>query len=219
MDMKSVSTHTIQRLPKYLSYLKSLPKSQIVNISSTSIADALGLNNVQVRKDLAVVSTGGRPKVGYQVGDLIHDLERFLGYENTTSAVIAGAGNLGRALITYEGFKGYGLDIVAAFDMDENLIGTAVQGRQVFHVSQMKELCRSMNIKIGIIAVPVHAAQMVCDIMVESGILAIWNFSPTHLTVTEEVLVQSENMASSLAILSNHLAEKIFIDQNRKAEK
>ena len=107
MEKRSVSTQTLQRLPLYLNYLRSLPDDTPENISATAIADALRLGDVQVRKDLASVSSGGRPKVGYVTRDLTADLERFLGYHDVDTAVLVGAGNLGRSLLSYGGHGGH----------------------------------------------------------------------------------------------------------------
>ncbi len=214
MDKKrsaaAISIQALQRLPVYLKYLKSLPKEDVLNISSTSIAEALDLNDVQVRKDLALVSSGGRPKVGYILRYLIFDMEQFLGYNDSNSAVIVGAGNLGRALLAYNGFSEYGLDIVAAFDVDKSLIGTTVNGRPVLSAEKLLDLCSRMKVRIGIITVPDHEAQAVCDKLVEGGILAILNFAHVRLKVPDHVLVQNENLACSLAVLSKHLAEQLF---------
>lgn len=117
--MRSVSKQTLERLPAYLNYLKSLPEEEAPNISATIIAEELGLNDVQVRKDLAMISSGGRPKVGYITAGLIQDIEQFLGYGNADRAVIVGAGHLGQALLCYHGFSEYGLEVVAAFDADQ----------------------------------------------------------------------------------------------------
>ncbi len=209
MDYKSVSVQTISRLPRYLNYLKGLPKGSISNISATMIAEALGLNDVQVRKDLSLVSDGGRPKIGYAIEELITDIEHFLGYDDTHSAVLVGVGNLGTALLSYGGFAEYGLDIVAAFDVNESLVGCKVNGKQIFPLTKLIDLCKRMQIKIGIITVPNYEAQKVCDMLVESGVQAIWNFAPVHLNAPPEVLIQSENMACSLALLSKHLSEKL----------
>ncbi|ABN51660.1 MAG TPA: redox-sensing transcriptional repressor Rex [Hungateiclostridium thermocellum] len=206
---KAISKQTLLRLPSYLSYLKSLPKQDGEYVSATMIASALGLNDVQVRKDLACVSKKGRPKLGYVAEELIRDIESFLGYDSLNDAIIVGAGRLGGALLSYEGFKEYGLNIVAAFDIDESKIGTEICGRKIFPLDKMKELCRRMKIRIGIITVPADSAQKVCDMLVDSGIYAIWNFAPVHLKVPDNILVQQENMAASLAVLSAHLAEAI----------
>lgn len=211
MTHKSISAQALRRLPMYLNYLKSLPAEHSLNISATMIAEALRLNDVQVRKDLALVSTGGRPKIGYITKNLIFDIENFLGYDNADSAVLAGAGDLGRALLSYEGFSKYGLNIVAAFDVDDKLIGTAINGKKVLSSDKLKDLCSRMKVRIGIIAVPAPHAQEICNLMVESGILAIWNFAPVHLSVPEHIIVQNEDMAFSLARLSKNLSEKLCV--------
>lgn len=198
MESKSVSAQTLRRLPLYLNYLKSLPKDSTLNISATAIAEALSLNDVQVRKDLALISSGGRPKIGYVTGNLITDIEEFLGYDDSGSAVIVGAGNLGRALLSYEGFKEYGIDIVAAFDTKCSIIGTPINGKQIFPAVKLADLCRRMKIKLGIITVPPQEAQKVCHDLVNGGVSAIWNFAPVHLNVPENILVKNENLACSL---------------------
>ena len=204
---QNISKHTLQRLPMYLSYIKGLPEDAPKNISATTIAEALQLNDVQVRKDLASVSSSGKPKVGYNVKDLIAELEAFLGYNDIDNAVIVGAGSLGKALLNYSGFKAYGLNIIAAFDLCEE--PTEFQGKTVFPIAQLESFCRKVNIHIGIITVPASSAQEICDLLVNSGIRAIWNFAPVHLVVPDSILVQNENMASSLALLSNHLREQM----------
>ena len=204
---QNISKHTLQRLPMYLSYIKGLPEDAPKNISATTIAEALQLNDVQVRKDLASVSSSGKPKVGYNVKDLIAELEAFLGYNDIDNAVIVGAGSLGKALLNYSGFKAYGLNIIAAFDLCEE--PTEFQGKTVFPIAQLESFCRKVNRHIGIITVPASSAQEICDLLVNSGIRAIWNFAPVHLVVPDGILVQNENMASSLALLSNHLREQM----------
>ena len=209
MKVKNITTQTLQRLPLYLNYLKSLPVNAPSITSATIIADALGFNDVQVRKDLASVSDGGKPKIGYITADLIADIEDALGYNDTHSAVIVGVGNLGHALMAFEGFNECGLDIVAGFDINDDVVGTKIKGKPIFAMDKLQNLCQRLKVNIGIITVPVYTAQEACDQLVASGIKAIWNFAPTHLNVPDGVLVQNENMASSLVILSKHLTENI----------
>ena len=204
---KEISKATLKRLPTYLSYLKSMPADAPANISATALAAGLKMGEVQVRKDLALVSSGGRPKIGYNRERLIADIEDFLGYGDTNDAVLIGAGKLGRALLGYSGFAEYGLNIVAAFDSNDAIIGTTKSGKPIMHLSRLAETCRRFKVKIGIITVPAEYAQAVCDLLIENGIMAIWNFAPKHLSVPENILVQNENMAASLALLSKHLNE------------
>ncbi len=204
-----VSKSALKRLPIYLTYLKSLGEDAPENISATTLAAALNMGEVQVRKDLALVSDGGRPKVGYRRLSLISDLEQFLGYDNTNDAVLIGAGKLGRALLGYSGFSEYGLNIVAAFDANEALTGTHEGGKPILPLRDLEQLCAARKILIGIITVPATQAQNVCDLLIANGIKAIWNFAPTHLDVSAGILVQNENMATSLAVLSKHLSAQI----------
>ena len=206
---KEISRATLKRLPTYLSYLKALPSEASANISATALAAGLHMGEVQVRKDLALVSDGGRPKIGYNREHLIADIENFLGYGNSNDAVLIGAGKLGRALLGYGGFAEYGLNIVAAFDANDTLIGTTNGGKPIMHLSRLGEVCQRYKIKIGIITVPAEDAQGVCDLLIENGILAIWNFAPKHLNVPDGILVQNENMAASLALLCKHLNERM----------
>lgn len=206
---KEISRETLKRLPLYWNYLKSLKGEEPGHISATNIATALNLYDVQVRKDLACVSSKGKPKIGYETKELITDIEQFLGYDNQDCAALVGVGNLGRALMSYGGFKDYGLDICAAFDADQRVIGTQINGKEIQPVEKLKQICREKQVRIGIITVPAESAQGVCDELIEGGALAIWNFAPVTLKVPEGILVHNENMAVSLALLSKHLSEKL----------
>lgn len=204
MQRKEISKSVLKRLPGYLAYLKSLPDDAPTHISATALASALGMGEVQVRKDLAMVSDGGRPKIGYLREGLIDDIEQFLGYDNTTDAVLIGAGKLGQALLGYSGFEAYGLNILAAFDANPTADYTD-DGKPIYPMSQLESFCRANKVLMGIITVPQQYAQEVCDQLIANGIKAIWTFAPTHLEVPPHILVQYENMATSLAVLSMHL--------------
>lgn len=208
MEKKEISKSVLKRLPGYLSYLKSLPSDASPYISATSLANALGMGEVQVRKDLATVSNGGRPKIGYLRENLIEDISQFLGYDNTTSAVLIGAGKLGQALCGYSGFGEYGLNILAAFDVVPTGDHTE-EGTPIYPMEQLQSFCKTHKVLMGIITVPAVHAQSVCDQLIECGVKAIWNFAPTHLDVPANILVQNENMATSLAVLSMHLQAQI----------
>ena len=204
MEKKGLSKAVLKRLPGYLNYLKSLSDASATYISATALANALGMGEVQVRKDLAAVSSGGKPKVGYHRESLIDDIEQFLGYDNTHYAVLVGAGKLGLALLGYSGFDAYGLQILAAFDAKPSASVTD-NGKSIFTMDRLESFCRTNKVRMGIITVPAAYAQEVCDQMIAAGIKAIWNFAPTHLEVPDNILVQYENMATSLAVLSMHL--------------
>ena len=204
MAQKEISKSVLKRLPGYLSYLKSIPEEAGPYISATALANALNMGEVLVRKDLALVSDGGRPKIGYRRERLIEDISQFLGYDNTTDAVLIGAGKLGQALCGYSGFNAYGLNILAAFDIKPRETHT-LEGTPIYPMEQLEYFCRTNKVLMGIITVPAPYAQVVCDQLIACGVKAIWNFAPTHLDVPNHILVQNENMATSLAVLSMHL--------------
>ena len=208
MERKEISKAVLKRLPGYLAYLKTLSDSTSPYISATTLANALGMGEVQVRKDLAMVSDGGRPKIGYQRLALIDDIEQFLGYDNTTDAVLIGAGKLGQALCGYTGFEAYGLNILAAFDANPTAAATD-EGKPIYPMEQLESFCKANKVLMGIITVPADKAQAVCDQLIDCGIKAVWNFAPNHLDVPANILVQNENMATSLAVLSMHLQAQI----------
>ena len=204
MNGCSISKATLGRLPQYLEYLESLPEERNT-VSATAIAKALSLGDVQVRKDLAAVSGAGKPKIGYQTEKLILDIERYLGYERLTNAVLVGAGKLGRALLDFDGFEEYGVKIVAGFDCNETSFKNGT--KEILPIRLLGDFCRENCVKLGIITVGQGSAQDVCDRLVESGIEAIWNFAPIALKVPDGVLLKQENLALSLAHLNNQLSK------------
>ena len=204
MDKCTISKATLGSLPSYLEFLRNLPPDKVPYISATAIAKHLGLGEVQVRKDLAAVSGAGKPKLGYVTAELVEKLENCLGCNRLTSAVLVGAGRLGRALLQYDEFEKYGVKISAAFDSNERVISLGSK-TEILPMNQFEYFCKTQNIKLGIITVGEGSAQAVCDQMVKSGITAIWNFAPCKLNVPVGILLQNENLALSLAHLNNQL--------------
>lgn len=205
MEKISVSKATLGRIPRYLNFLRELSPEKVPYISATTISKELDLGEVQVRKDLAMVSGAGRPRLGYETQALIDQLEDCLGYNKVTSAVLVGAGRLGRALLQYDGFEHFGVKITAAFDSNDKVINLDSK-TEILPMNQFDGFCAEHNINLGIITVGEGSAQEVCDQMVKSGITAIWNFAPCKLRVPDGVLLQNENLALSLAHLRNRLS-------------
>ena len=168
---KEISKATLKRLPTYLAYLKSLPEGSSVNISATALAAGLHMGEVQVRKDLAAVSSQpGKPRVGFCVHGLIEDIQHFLGYDNANVAVLVGAGHLGQALLSYGEFAHYGLKIAAAFDNNPDLQGSSIHGCPVYGMDMLPIVCQQNSIPIGIItndeitvSVCYHSSEMIPD--------------------------------------------------------
>ena len=204
MKQIEISRATMGRIPTYLKYLKD-KALKTENISATTLAKELGLGEVQVRKDLGAVSGAGRPKTGYNVSELIAVLEKFLAHDENSNVVIVGAGKLGRALLDYGGFSDYGLDIMAAFDKAVDTPEKSNLGKPVYSMDMLDDFCKENNIRIGVIAVPAQSAQEVCDRFIKNGIKAIWCFAPCTLDVPDNIPVQYENMALSLAYLNKKI--------------
>ena len=155
-----------------------------------------------------VSSEAGRPRLGFAISRLIVDIEKFLGYDKLSDAIVIGAGGLGRAFLGYEGFKSNGLNIVAAFDVSERLIGTKVSGKEILPLSEMPKFVAENKIKIGVITVPKAAAQEVLNQMVDAGIEAIWNFAPAPLRVPKDIVLKTEDLAASLAMLAGKIYKR-----------
>jgi len=214
MGFSEISKLALQRLPAYMAYLNSLPKDAPSHISATTIAAALGLGEVQVRKDLAAVTSGGKPKIGYVVSELIEELEQFMGYKSISEAILVGCGRLGRAVLNYRDFSQYGLKIVAGFDIDPALTGITSSGKKILPMEKLKSLCSRMHIQLAVIAVPAEQAQAVCDELVACGIRGIMNLTAVHLKVPEHVIVRYENLAVELAILAGQVEAQQEESQN-----
>ena len=205
MEKASIPKATLGRIPQYLNFLRELSSEQVPHISATTISKALSLGEVQVRKDLAMVSGAGRPRLGYETEVLIEQLEDCLGYNRLTQAVLVGAGRLGRALLQYDGFEHFGVKIAAAFDCHDRVINVDSK-TEILPMHQFDAFCKERQVRLGIITVGEGSAQVVCDQMVAAGITAIWNFAPCRLRVPERILLQNENLALSLAHLRNQLS-------------
>jgi redox-sensing transcriptional repressor len=213
--MKSFSKNQLQRYPIYLKYFKQLEEQGVEDVSSPKIAKELGYSEEQIRKDLQAVSDeAGRPKKGRNLHQLIDTLESFLGYRDSTTAVVIGTGHLGGALLNYPNFQEMGLSILAGFDVDPSKIGTTIGGKEIFALDKLPNLLPRLNAHIVIVTVPAQVAQNVVDIAVESGALAVWNFAPTHINVPDNVVIENVNLASSLAVLSHRLNSKLSIKED-----
>ena len=192
----------------YLRCLTSLEAAGVRTISSGSLAQRFHLNAAQIRKDLAYFGEFGVRGVGYYVADLKTHLRAILGLERPVRVGIIGAGNLGRALADYPGFRLEGFAIVSLFDTDPERIGR--QSRQSVPIRRMDEfaaMAKSGDIDIVVVAVPGDAAQGVIDLAVGSGIKAILNFSPGAIQVPPHVKLKNVDLTVSLESLSFFLAQ------------
>ncbi len=203
MTAHSIPKATLGRIPLYIRYLRELP-DDYKTISAPQIARGLSLGEVQVRKDLALISGRGKPRVGYDRSKLMKDIESHLGFDSLTNAVLVGAGKLGKALLEYDGFEDFGIKIIAGFDCNEKA-SVIKSSKPILPMKDIDSFCTENDVKIGIITVGQSSAQEVCDKLVSCGVSAIWNFTPSALVIPDNVFFKQENLALSLAYLNSQL--------------
>jgi len=202
-----VSDLIASRLSVYLRCLSLLDSAGVTTISSSALAHQFHLNAAQIRKDLAYFGEFGVRGVGYSVPDLKRHLRTILGLDRQIDVAIVGAGNLGLALADYPGFRQDGFNIVALFDTLPEKVGKRSRGGvPIYHVKQLRRVVSRKKIKIGVVAVPASAAQLVANTIVSTGIKAILNFSPGTLRVPAGVKLKNADLTVSFESLSFYLA-------------
>ncbi len=189
---------TVRRLSLYLRELRARLEGGQTTISSKQLGAALGLTDAQVRKDLAIFGQFGHPGIGYRVDQLIEQLRKILGKDQQWNACVIGAGNIGRALLSYNRFRSEGFDIVAIFDREASVVGTKLGEHRVRSVTELPAVVKERAIQIGIIAVPGEAAQETADALVHAGVAGILNFAPRRLDVGNRVSVVNVDFTVAL---------------------
>ncbi|MDO5565293.1 MAG: redox-sensing transcriptional repressor Rex [Planctomycetia bacterium] len=206
VEGKNLPLPSVERLPGYLRLLKEARARGEEVISCTRIAEEYGQLSVQVRKDIAITGVVGRPKVGYQISELIAAIEHFLGWDLKTSACLVGVGSLGSAILKYEGFVEHGLNIIAAFDIDPVKVGQTIHRCPVLPFAQIPDF--KNRVDVGIVTVPAFAAQDAVAKLVDIGVKAIWNYAPRKLDLPPGIICEDVKLSSSFAVLSCRLLEK-----------
>ena len=201
-----ISQATIGRLPLYFRTLNFAEKDGMDIISSDEFGRRLDITPEQIRKDLASFGQFGKKGVGYYVSELKNRIGNILGLENHWNFAIVGVGHLGSALANYKNFITLGFNLVALFDTDKSVVGTTINGIKVQGIDVLKEVVAERKIQIAIITVPVAEAQNVTDLLIESEVRGIWNFSPIKLSVPKPMYIVNEDLSIGLSSLSYHLA-------------
>lgn len=197
-----VPTPSLNRLPLYYRYLLEAREQRLTVVSSEMLGDAAGVPAAQVRKDLGYLGEFGRPGIGYDVIEMQRRLGELLGLVKEKEVIVVGAGRLGSAISSYQGFATYGLRIAALFDSSPARIGSKVGGLSVVSMDDLNEYVSEHGIQMAILAVPASAAPKVAEQLVAAGIKAILNFAPVKLEVPAGVMVSNEDLAARLATLS-----------------
>lgn len=198
----------LRRLPWYLAYVSLLRERGVEYVSSTGIARGINVDASQIAKDLSFLDIKGKTRIGYEVALLEHKLEEFLGFRRGHKAAIIGVGSLGRALMQDSGLTNYGLEIVAGFDVNPEIIGTSHEGMPVYDVAQLAEHVARLGLEIGIVTVPVEYAQEAADSIIEAGMKAIWNFTPYRIQAPEGIVITNTSIYAHLAVMYNRMHSK-----------
>lgn len=204
-EADKVPEPTLRRLPWYLSNIKLMKERGEQYVSSTQISKEINIDASQIAKDLSYVDISGRTRVGYNVDALIEVLESFLGFTNMHKAFLFGVGSLGAALLRDSGLHHFGLEIVAAFDVNPDLVGKDLNGIPIFHSDDFETKMLEYDVNIGVLTVPINIAQEITDKMVAGGIKAVWNFTPFRIRVPETIVVQNTSLYAHLAVMFNRL--------------
>lgn len=201
------SEPTLRRLPWYLAYVSMLRSRGVEYVSSTTISKEINVDSSQIAKDLSVLGIRGKTRIGYEVAALETALRGFLGFTRQHNAVIIGVGSLGAALIADTGLQRFGLNIVAGFDVNPQIVGTTIKNTPIFHIDQLSQRAAACAADIAIIAVPVENAQAVADQAAAAGIGALWNFTPFRILTSNDIVIQNTSIYAHLAVMYNRLDE------------
>jgi redox-sensing transcriptional repressor len=192
----------VRRLSLYLRQLEAFKRKDRKTISSKQLGESLGLTDAQVRKDLAYFGQFGHPGIGYRVEDLITQVKRILGTDKTWNVLLVGAGNLGRALMSYKGFSSKGFRLAAVFDNDPTKIGKKQGSFTIQPLTDLADTVQKHSIRLGIMAVTAEAAQDVADQLVDAGVKGLLNFAPVSISVPADIALNAVDLAVQLEQLS-----------------
>lgn len=188
----------VERLSVYLNCLIEFKDAGYEYITSQELADCVGINSAEIRRDFLMLKIPGRKGVGYPIDSLISELQKVLRTKKEHGIVLVGAGNLGSALAAYGGLKRHSFVIKGVFDADPKKIGRSLAGHIVQDVKNLGRFIRENKVKIGVIAVPEGAAQAVADEMVKGGVRVIVNYASVRIVVPRSVKVHHTNPAVEL---------------------
>jgi redox-sensing transcriptional repressor len=200
--INTVSDKVIGRLSQYRRMLLSSRSQEVRHVYSHQLGAATGVTAAQVRRDLMTIGFTGSPTKGYSVDDLYTKISNYLEGHDRQLAAICGIGNLGRAIMGYFTGRQTSVELAVAFDVDPGKVGRAIVGRRCYHVDELEQICKEMNISVGIITTPAETAQMVADKMIRAEVKGILNFAPIVLKVPRGIYVQNMDVSMALETVS-----------------
>lgn len=209
MRKGKVSAAVIRRLPRYHRTLDALHRAGTVRISSSALGKHMGVTASQIRQDLSCFGEFGQQGYGYNVADLLREISEILGMDRRYTAVLVGAGNLGRALMRNFPFQSTGFTLSAAFDSNPDTAGRSFNGVTVLPSTDMADYLRTHSVQVGVLSVPGSAAQTTAEELIAGGVKGLWNFTNTELDVgSSGVVVENVHFSDSLLTLSYYISEK-----------
>jgi redox-sensing transcriptional repressor len=198
----------IRRLPIYVRTLKIIEHSGTATVSSDDLAEQIGVTAAQIRRDLSYFGKFGKQGKGYEVANLVAEIERILNLDRRWDVALVGYGHLGKAISAYRGFEPSSFRIAAVFDRNPDRIGQITEdGAPVIHADEIARVTREMGIRMGIIAVPASAGQEVADALIEGGVCAILNYAPIILRVPDNVWVREIDPTSAMQSMTYYLSD------------
>lgn len=213
---KKISSAVIRRLPKYYRYLKELHRKGIYKTSSKELSQMTGFSASQIRQDLNNFGGFGQQGFGYDVYNLITEIGKIIGTDKKYRIIIAGAGNIGQAIANYTGFYENGYEVIGIFDKNPKLIGLSIKDIMIQDIDDMSDFLRENSVDFGVICTPKNACQNIAEMMVNGGILGIWNFAPTDLKVPNNVVVENVHLNESLFSLTYYYNKNKENMENKK---
>ena len=174
-------------------------------MESTKISNGTNKDAYHIAKDISYGNISGQTQVGYEIDALIDVLESFLGFTDIHKAFLFGVGSLGGGLRQDCGLTHFGIEIVAAFDVNPDLVGSQLNGIPIYHTDSFVEMMNQYDVQIGVLTVPIEIAQSITDKMVAGGIKAVWNFTPFRIGVPDNIVVQNTSLYAHLAVMFNRL--------------
>ncbi|MDD3776826.1 MAG: redox-sensing transcriptional repressor Rex [Actinomycetota bacterium] len=198
IEQKVYSEGVISRLSQYLKCIVQLKEQGKRTVTSKEISRSTKINSAEVRRDLIYFGIKGKRGVGFNIDELITAFNRILGYDKVVRLVLIGAGNLGKAILNYEILNRFGFRVENVFDNDKRVIGTTISGHEVLDIYKIKEIITGKGIEIAILAVPPHSAQKVTDMLVESGIKVIINYTSVPVKAPPHINIQTTDPIEKL---------------------
>ena len=205
MNQRIVPDVVVRRLTQYYYALRHCRERGLDIVSSQLLGEMLNVTAAQIRKDLSFFGGFGRQGIGYNVETLLEHIQRILGLQKEWSVALVGLGNLGRALLHYQGFSQEGFNIVALFDSDARKVGTNAGGLAIRDDREIRQVLPALGIRIAILALPPDKAQEVADMLVAAGVKALLNYAPVTLKVPEDVWVRQMDPLVALQSMTYYL--------------